>query len=68
MNETEMRERLVSLVAGYFENDAKKTKLWFKTYNPGLGNIAPNDMLLLNKTENLLNFVESQLAENVTDA
>lgn len=48
---------IVGLVAEYFEGDAEKTALWFKTLNPLLGEISPRDMIRHGRYKKLLNFV-----------
>lgn len=48
---------IVSLVAEYFDGDAEKTSLWFRTNNPGLGDTSPRDMLRMNRHDNLRKFI-----------
>jgi hypothetical protein len=48
---------IISLVAEYFEGDAEKTVLWFRTKNPGLGDTSPREMLRMNRHNNLRNFI-----------
>jgi hypothetical protein len=48
---------IISLVAEYFEGDADKTVLWFRTKNPGLGDTSPREMLRMNRHNNLRNFI-----------
>lgn len=66
----EVRDRLeeianvIGLVAQFFEGDAIKTALWFKTKNPLLGQIAPRDMIRFGRYDRLLRFVLEALAEN----
>lgn len=52
------------LVAQFFEGDAVKTKLWFQTRNPLLGNLSPRDMIRYGRYEKLRRFVMDALAEN----
>jgi hypothetical protein len=59
------KDRIYGLVYDYFKGDLDKTILWFKTDNPMLGGVKPSEMIALNRTDNLLKFVESQLNENV---
>lgn len=59
----DMRTKCHLLVYGHFK-DLKKTLTWFETRNPLLGNYTPNHMLKF-RTEKLLKFIETQLAENV---
>lgn len=53
-----------SLVAQFFQGDAMKTSLWFKTKNPLLGNISPRDMIRYGRYEKLRRFVMEALDEN----
>ncbi|MFI0436078.1 MAG: hypothetical protein ACH350_10230 [Parachlamydiaceae bacterium] len=55
---------LFNLVAQFFEGDAMKTALWFKTTNPMLGNISPRDMIRFGKYQKLLKFILNALSEN----
>jgi hypothetical protein len=52
------------LVAQFFQGDAVKTALWFKTKNPLLGNISPRDMIRYGRYEKLRRFVMEALEEN----
>ena len=56
---------ICSLVAQYFEGDAVKTALWFKTINPLFGNISPRDMIRFGRYEKLRRFVMDAIGENV---
>jgi hypothetical protein len=49
-----------ALVANHFR-DWSKAKLWFETPNPQLGNVSPNKMIELGRTEKLKEFIESSL-------
>lgn len=55
---------LLNLVAQFFEGDAAKTALWFKTPNPILGNISPRDMIRFGRYKKLLKFILNALSEN----
>lgn len=55
---------LFNLVAQFFEGDAVKTALWFKTTNPMLGNISPRDMIRYGRYQKLLKFILNALSEN----
>lgn len=46
-----------ALVAEFFDGDANKTALWFKTPNPQLGNLSPRDMIRFGRYRKLLQFV-----------
>jgi hypothetical protein len=49
-------------VKKYFNGDAAKTWLWFKTNNPALGGISPLDMIKCGRENKLKLFIDSQLA------
>lgn len=53
-----------SLVLNFFGGDKKKTKLWFSSENPLLGNISPLQMIAVGRSEKLLNWVKQQLDLN----
>ena len=55
---------LFNLVAQFFEGDAEKTALWFKTPNPILGNISPRDMIRFGRYKKLLKFILNAISEN----
>lgn len=55
---------ICNLVAEYFEGDAEKTALWFRTTNPMLGNVSPRDMIRLGRYKRLLKFIVNARAEN----
>jgi hypothetical protein len=55
---------ICGLVAQFFEGDAARTQLWFKTKNPLLGNISPRDMVRYGRHEKLRRIVMESLAEN----
>lgn len=65
-----VRERLeeigdiANMVAGFFDGDAAKTALWFRSRNPMLGNVAPRDMVRLGRYERLRSYIVSALREN----
>jgi hypothetical protein len=48
-----------------FFNDDVKTKLWFQTPNPMLGNVSPRDMIRLGRYNKLLRFVAQAMEEGV---
>lgn len=55
---------ICSLVAQFFQGDVTKTRLWFQTKNPLLGNISPRDMVRYGRHEKLRRIVMDALAEN----
>ncbi len=48
---------IINLVAEFFEGNPDKTKLWFVTENPMLGNISPRDMIRFGRYEKLRKFI-----------
>lgn len=42
-----------------FFNEIPKTKLWFETENPLLGNLRPMDMILARRTDKLFTFIKN---------
>lgn len=55
---------ICGLVAQFFNGDAQKTALWFRTKNPLLGDISPRDMIRFGRYEKLHRFVIAALEEN----
>lgn len=55
---------ICGLVAQFFNGDAAKTALWFKTKNPLLGDIAPRDMIRYGRYEKLGRFIMNALEDN----
>ena len=53
-----------SLVQGFF-GSKEKTELWIKTANPLLGGVKPTDMIRWGRGARLIQFIKTQLAENV---
>ena len=66
---TAVRDRLEEIasicnsVAGFFNGDAQKTALWFKTPNPLLGDVAPRDMIRLGRYDKLRKFIVNAIIE-----
>jgi hypothetical protein len=64
----EVREHLekvaniCNLVFQFFDDDVK-TRLWFQTPNPVLGNVSPRDMIRLGRYNKLLRFVTVAMEE-----
>ena len=52
-----------SLVAQFFEGNAIKTALWFKTANPTMGNASPCEMIRSGRHDDLRRFVLEALSE-----
>ena len=48
---------ICSLVAEFFNGNAEKTALWFRTINPMLGDISPRDMIRLGRYKKLQKFI-----------
>ena len=65
---TEVKNRIreigniINLVAEYFDGDLEKTKLWFDTPNPLLGDMSPRDMIRYARYLKLRKFVLSALS------
>lgn len=70
----ELKERLeqianiCNLVAEFFEGDATKTALWFRTPNPLLGDMSPRDMIRYGRYKRLHKFVLEAREENAASA
>lgn len=64
-NRLDQIANICALVAEYFQGDAEKTALWFRTPNPLLGNIAPRDMVRYGRYKKLLKFVTEARQANV---
>jgi hypothetical protein len=56
---------ICSLVASFFDGDAAKTALWFKTKNPSLGGISPRDMIRFGRYSRLQKFVMDAIEQNL---
>lgn len=59
-------EELYPLVYKFFRN-ARKTEKWFRTPNPLLGGISPNEMIINGRARKLKKFILNQLEENHGD-
>jgi hypothetical protein len=55
---------IAQLVAQYFQGDAVKTALWFRTKNSLFGNISPRDMIRFGRYEKLRRFVVEAIEQN----
>ena len=55
---------LFNSVLAYFSGDKDKAMLWYRTKNPGLGDISPNEMLAMNRQVKLKKFIDSALGKN----
>ena len=53
----------INLVASHF-NDIDKTKLWFQTPNPILGNASPRELIILGRFKKLYQFIVTAIDEN----
>tara|TARA_R110002126_G_scaffold36851_1_gene111735 strand:+ start:3864 stop:4346 length:483 start_codon:yes stop_codon:yes gene_type:complete len=60
-----MREqiKLYTLVFNHFKDD-DKTNLWFKTPNPNLGNVSPNQMIDMGRGHKVQQFIETAIELN----
>lgn len=52
-----------TLVAQFFEGNAIKTELWFRTGNPLMGDVSPRDMIRSGAHQRLRRFVLNALNE-----
>jgi hypothetical protein len=59
---------ICGLVAQFFNGNAAKTALWFKTKNPLLGDITPRDMIRYGRYEKLRRFIMNALEDNAAVA
>src|SRR5689334_8484861 len=57
---------ICSLVAQFFDGDANKTALWFKTKNPLLGDISPRDMIRFGRYSKLQRFIQEAMEHNAS--
>lgn len=64
MTKSEMLSRSIRLVNEYFDGDMNKVAKWYNTDNPLLGDVSPLSMILWEKEEKLLKFIETTLDEN----
>jgi hypothetical protein len=70
----ELKERLeqianiCSLVAQHFDDDARKTAIWFQTENPLLGNMSPRDMIRYGRFAKLRRFIYEALDKDPSDS
>ncbi len=56
-----------TLVAQFFEGNAIKTALWFKSVNPVLDDVAPRDLIRRGDRERLRRFVLDAMAASAPD-
>lgn len=54
---------LWNVVLDHFR-DKDKTRLWFETKNPLLGDLSPSDMIAIGRVKKLEKFIENAIAEN----
>ena len=55
---------ICTLVGEFFDGDAHKTALWFRTANPMFGNISPRDMIRFGRYKKLLNYILEARQQN----
>lgn len=60
----DQKAELNRLVLKFFDGNEAKTRLWFSSENPLLGNVSPDDMIRWGRSDRLLMFVKQQLADN----
>lgn len=69
-----VRERLeeigniANMVTSFFNGDAAKAALWFRTKNPMLGDISPRDMVRLGRFDRLRRYVVEAYADRAASA
>lgn len=63
MSERELYVEAWNKVNGFF-NNADKTRLWFKTRNPLLGNVSPAFMMYTGRIKKLIKFIDACLEGN----
>ena len=54
-------------VEQFFDNDKDKAALWFRTPNPLLGEVSPDFMIAMGKTDRLVSFIQEQLDLNILE-
>lgn len=59
-----MSELIYDKVLVHFDYDKDKTNLWFRTANPLLGGVSPNEMRRLGRYEKLKKFITNAIEEN----
>jgi uncharacterized protein (DUF2384 family) len=47
-----------------FFKDEEKARVWFATSNPLLGEISPNEMMMLGRHQKLIDFINNSLEGN----
>ncbi len=52
-------EECFKRVLHFFKNNYKKTIIWFATKNPMLGDVAPSDMVVMQRHDKLLQFIKT---------
>ncbi len=55
---------LCTLVAQFFEGNAIKTALWFRTANPLMGDVSPRDMIRQRRDSELRRFILDALNQS----
>lgn len=59
----ETKMELFPIIREFF-NSSEKANDWFDAKNPLLGNLTPNEMLLIGRHKKLRKFIENAIAEN----
>lgn len=57
---------LLKVVSEFFGSE-KRARQWFKTPNPMLGDVTPNQMIRIGRKSKLEHFIKTQIAENRRD-
>ncbi len=56
--------KILSQVLTFFNDDWDKASLWFRSPNPGLGYLVPNDLIRMGRIGKLEGFVREAMAAN----
>ena len=54
-------EEMVGRITDFFHGDACKTHAWFQARNPNLGDVSPNYMIAMGRTDRLRKFIYGAL-------
>lgn len=55
---------IINIVADFFDGDLNKTKLWYETKNPLLGDLSPRDMVRFGHYDKLRRFIFNAISGN----
>jgi hypothetical protein len=63
MDEKNLNIKIFNDVCNFF-SDEEKARIWFATSNPLLGDLSPNEMIMLGRIKKLDEFIQNSLAGN----